>query len=713
MTPEEQAMMMQGQGQMDPALQQEIMIEAQREVETVLKDIHDGWLQSNNLVHELTKDELSDLSNRVYDEFKIDDASLEDWREELIEAHKLARQMRDGREWAGEKISDIKYPIIATACIQFQARAMPAIVKGSKVVKSKIVGKDPDGAKSARGERVATYMSWQLADDNPKWIPDMDGTLMGLPLWGVMFKKTYRCGDRNESETIYPENLVVNYFAKDFEPRATHKVYLYPNEIQERINMGIFVDFEYGEATNADDNRFDKEEKKEGKGRDEDEPHLFLEQHRWYDLDGDGYKEPYIVTMHWDTQTIVRMSVRWSSEDAQYDEEGNVIKIKPFTAFTRIPFMPAFDGSFYCMGFGRLLSPLNHAIDTIINQILDAGKHQVRPSGFIGTGVRFGKHQGAVKVKSGEFKKIQSVNDLKSQIFQLQFGEPSNVLFQTLGLLMEASNRLASMSDVLAGEVPKGDIPAATTLSIIEQGLKVYSAVHKRIHRALKEEFTKLRRLNRMYSYDIDGQPSKLALEYKEVIDEEADAHRDFNASDYDIVPVSSEEDVSDTMKALKADALIQHYGTGRLNDDEAMRRWLEAHGYDEIDKLMERPEPQPDPMLLLEERKVQVSENELQIKRMEMMGEQSNLLYKNLKLYADAIKSFAAAEAEEIGPQLEQYRTQVNSAVSIIQEYMKQIGGASGGMQQRNIPQVGAGQGNAGVQRPTPPMDRGQAGGI
>ena len=416
MTPEEQ------QTQIDPQqaaqMQQEIIAEAAEEIKSIQKDMHSAWIELNNLVPEIEEETLQDISERVVDEYKIDDDSLEEWRKELIEAHKLARQLRDNREYAGEKISDIKYPIIATACIQFQARAMPAIIKGNKVVRSRVVGKDPDGAKAARGERVSNYMSWQLADDNDHWVPDMDGALMGLPLWGVMFKKTYRNGTtgKNESDTIYPEDLVVNYYAKDFEPRATHKVYLYPNQIRERINTGAFVDFEYDTAVNEGDKKFKDDDEQTSDNRDDDTPHLFLEQHRWYDLDGDGYQEPYVVTVHWDTKTVVRVTVRWCDEDAKYDVEGNVISIKPFSTFTRIPFMPAFDGSFYCMGFGRLLSPLNHAIDTIINQLLDAGKHQVRPSGFVGTNVRFGKHQGSLAFKAGEWKKVQSVGDLKQNI---------------------------------------------------------------------------------------------------------------------------------------------------------------------------------------------------------------------------------------------------------------------------------------------------------
>jgi chaperonin GroES len=254
----------------------------------------------------------------------------------------------------------------------------------------------------------------------------------------------------------------------------------------------------------------------------------------------------------------------------------------------------------------------------------------------------------SLKFKPGEWKMVGiQGDDLRKGIVPLPVKEPSNVLFQLLGLMLEASDKLASQADVLTGEQPKGNVPATTTLALIEQGLKVFSGIYKRIHRSQKEEFKKIRRLNNLYLTD---------EQYQRVLDNPEGASKtDYDDMDLDIVPLSDSADTADVQRLVKAEALLAMRGTG-LNDKEIDKRYLEALRIDDVDSVLNIPEdeqPAPPPELLIEDAKLAQKDRELQIKMMETRA-------KVIKLRADAIKAIASAEAEEAGQQIEYYKAQI-----------------------------------------------------
>jgi chaperonin GroES len=621
---------------------------------------------------DVSEEVLKEIGETVSVGYEIDEKSREKWMEANEKIFQLAEQLGGDKTYMGEKVADVKYPIIATASVQFSARALPNMVKGADVVKCQVVGSDPQGKKAARGKRVKQHMSYQVLEQMDGWEEEMDQLLMSMALVGCEFKKTYRdpVTKKNVSELVLAQDLVVNYHAKSLEkaPRITHIIELYPNEVEERIRAGSFLEHDYKTLTRGTKNNDETEN-----NEDEDCPIVYLEQHTWYDLDEDGYKEPYIITIHKENRQVVRMVARWDVEGLEMDEEGNILRIKPVHYFTQFPFLPAFDAGFYKMGFGALLAPLTNTVNTTINQLLDAGTLANRQGGFIGSGVKIGR-TGSLYFKQGEWKTIKAMgDDLRKNIFPLPVKEPSSVLFSLLGLMLEASKELASQADVLTGEHPKGNVPATTTLALIEQGLKVFSAIYKRIYRSLKSEFKKIRRLNELYLTDeeynavIDftrvvemvdpetGQPVKVR---QQVI---ASAKADYGAKDMDIIPVSGAADVSDTQRIMKSSALLEMRGQG-LNDDEINRRHLEALGIDDIESILPEGgvERQPDPKWIIEEEKLRQGAMKLELEAMKLELAERETEGKLLKDWAQSIKALADAESKEYGPQLEIYKGQV-----------------------------------------------------
>ena len=568
----------------------------------------------SNIADKQSKDVLSDITTRSLEGYKIDLASRTEWEELNKQIIDLAKLHVKKKTYAGEVVANVKYPLIINACMQFASRAYPELIKGNNVVRGKVIGNDPTGAKLEKSQRISEFMSFQLLSHMEGWEEGVDQLLFTLPAIGCAFKKSYfdSIERKNISSLVFADDLVVNYFAESLEraPRVTHKIYLYHNEIVERITSGTFVKFDIKELGQATSDKTPDV--------DDETPHLFLEQHRWYDLDKDGYQEPYIVTIHEATQKLVRISPRWASDgvirtnndQGIQDPDGAIVKIIPEQYFTRYLFMPAIDGGFYGMGFGSLLMSTNAAINTLLNQLIDAGTLSNRQSGFLGRGLRLGRGK-SIQLKSGEWKPVDVTgDDLRKNVFPMPVREPSTTLFQLLGLLIESGKELAGMTEILSGNSPGANVPAESVLALIEQGLQVYSAVHKRIHRAQYKEFAKIKRLNALY---LDQMTYGLVLD-----DQQAIVQADFSSHDFDIEPVSDPNATTMVQRLLKAKALLDLRGEG-LDDQEILRRYLIALDIEDIEAFFpegEKPEEQ------LAMQKLQLELEELKAKIDKIMAE-------------------------------------------------------------------------------------------
>ena len=541
------------------------------------------WINTVNIAEELDQTELGEIGMKVQREYELDDQTRSDWKVRYAAWMERALQIAQPKTYPWPNASNVLFPLMTTASVQFAARAYPAIVQGRNVVKGVVIGDDKDDAKKNRSDRVGGYMSWQLLDDMPDWEPGMDMLCHVLPIVGCMFKKVYFDPgmQRNVSEVISALKICVNYNAKSFDrlPRITEEIELYPIEIEERVRSGVFLDHDYAlEAmTNA---------------ADMDAPVEFLEQHRRLDLDGDGYAEPYIVTVLRETGRVARIVAGYDMEGVTFGPDHVIRRIKPVSYYEKFDFIPNPDGGIYGIGFGHLLYPINEAINSTLNQMLDAGHLANTGGGFIGRGVSMSA--GSVRFQPGEYKQVNSTGaDLKSNIVPLPFPGPNAVLFQLLGFLVDAGKDVAAVKDILMGNQPAGNVPATTVLALIEQGMQVFSAIYKRIHRALKGEYAKLYRLNRLYMDDTAK--FRMGDQWKDV------ARSDF-AEGAGVEPVSDPTMVSDMQRLGRGQFLLQLKDDPRINGVNVLKR---VFGYAQIenadDLLIENPPAQPpDPQLVL-----------------------------------------------------------------------------------------------------------------
>lgn len=568
-------------------------------------------LEGTNIAEKLDEHKLHEIGSNAFEGFDLDKQSRESWEKQSEEWTKLATQVREAKSFPWTNASNVKYPLLTTASMQFAARAYPSLVPSDgKIVKSQIIGKDPDGQKFELADRVSTYMSYQLMHELEHWEEDMDKLLIMLPVVGTVFKKTYWDSIKKvpASDIVLPKNLVVNYWARSIKEaeRVSQIIEMSPRLLKERQRGGVFLDIDLGNAPVP-------LEKNGAPAYDETTPYTIIEQHTYLDLDDDGYPEPYIVTFHLETAKVLRIAARFD-EDKIVEEDGKIIKIEPIQYFTKFGFIPNPDGSFYDLGFGVLLGPINESVNTLINQLIDAGTLNNLQSGFLGKGLKV--RMGETQFRPGEWKAVNSTgDDLKKQIVPLPSKEPSNVLFQLMGSLITSGKELASVAEIFVGKMPGQNTPATTTMATIEQGMKVFTAVYKRIYRSLHEEFIKLFDINSTYL-----NPNT----YQEVLGVSVGPN-DFTQEQYKICPGADPTAVSQTEKLVKAQGLMELLNLGILDPVKVGLRVLEAQEQPNYQDLLNKEvaasgqiPQQPNPKLVESQAKVQALQQSSAIKQQE-----------------------------------------------------------------------------------------------
>ena len=571
----------------------------------------DKILNSVNIAEDLDKEQLHKIGKSIIDGFETDLASRRPWEKDLESWTKLALQIADTKTFPWTGAANIKYPLLATAAMQFAARAYPTLVPSNgKVVKCRVAGFDPTGEKASRAERISIHMSYQLLEQMDGWEEDMDKLLIALPIAGTVFKKTYWDAGKQQncSKLVLPKNLVVNYYARCIEDaeRISEVILMSPRKVKERQNEGIFLDTHLPRPTANDVLANDRVNRSFQLESDDDKTtdYTLIEQHCFLDLDDDGYAEPYIVTVEYNSNRVLRIVPRFSNQNVLVNEKGKVVKIEPVQYYTKYDFIPNPDGGFYSIGFGRLLGPLNESSNTIINQLVDAGSLSNLQSGFIGKGLRI--KMGEAKFSPGEWKAVNATgDDIKKQIFPLPVRDPSPVLFNLLDLLLKSGKELASVAEIFVGKMPGQNTPATTTMATIEQGMKVFTAVYKRVYRSLAKEFQKLYVLNREYM-----NPE----EYIDVLDQPVQ-QMDYLGSENDVIPAADPTAVSNQEKQAKVQALMQILQLGTINPMAVTKLYLEAFEIPNAEQFINQPQPpQPDPKQQEMQMKAQLEQQKAQM---------------------------------------------------------------------------------------------------
>ena len=569
-----------------------------------------------NLCDKLDDAALTKLANAVIEGYDIDEASMADWKERMQRGLDLAMLVKAEKTYPWTNAANISYPLITSAALQYNARAYPAIVPATDVVKASVQGQDQKGQKSGRAKRVASFMSWQLKVDSREWERGTDQLTLQLPIVGDVFRKLWwdATTNRVRSQIRLPgKHIVVNNNATTLQtaPRVSDTVDLYPHQVLTNMLSGRFREIIIPP-----------------KPEDDHSPESFIEQLCRHDLDGDDYPEPYIVTVHKETQKVVRVVAAYDVDTVRIDG-SRIIGVDPVPYLVHYQFMPSMDGGLLGTGMGLLLGDISETINSTLNMIMDSGHLSSLGGGFIGA-QNFRIKGGAQRVRPGEYRQVNFAgDDIRRGIVDLQFPGPSPVLFQVLGMLIESGREITSVSNVMTGDAGRQNMPVGTVMALIEQGQMVFTASYKRIYLALQDEFALIARLN---AKNLDPR------RYMAFLDEQADPAADFNLADMDILPVADPNAVTSMQKMGRAEFLLSLAERQLVNPQEVAMRVLDAAAVENPEALL----PQPDPMQAKQAQLMQAAQEEMlvidiRLKEAELDNLEADTLAKIAKAEKDA----------------------------------------------------------------------------
>ena len=546
-----------------------------------------------NLAEVLDEGYLQALSNELLEKFENDKSSREEWEQGYTKGLDLLGFKYEERTRPFRGASSVNHPMLAQAVTQFQAMAYVELLPSDGPVRTQVVGANNEKLQQA-AERVKDYMNYEITHKMEDYNPEMDQLLFQLPLSGSSFKKIYydEVLGRATSKFIPAEDVIVPYGASDLDScdRITQIVKLSQNDLRKKQISGFYRDIEL--TPYEGDNISDIQEKKnqiDGERPNDyssDDMTELLEMHIDIDLEGyedinpkdnqpSGIKLPYIVT-------IDRGSNKVLSVYRNFDQEDALRKKNEY--FVHYKFLPGL--GFYGFGLTHMIGGLSRTATQSLRQLLDAGTLSNLPAGFKSRGIRI--RDDDQPFQPGEFRDVDAPGgNIKDQFQILPFKEPSATLYQLMGFVVQAGQKFAAITNMDTGNDMQNRA-VGTTISLLERGSRVMSAIHKRCYYSMRREFRLLSKvfatyLPPIYPYSVYGA-------------DQAVKQTDFDDR-VDVIPVADPNIMSMAQRVTLANENLKIAMSNPMmhNLREAYRRVYEALGTQDIDQILkpiERPIP-------------------------------------------------------------------------------------------------------------------------
>jgi len=545
-----------------------------------------------NLAETIDEKELSRKAQELISYYENDEEARSEWKERYTQGLKTLDPdggMDEGEsERATRGLSVVVHPLIAEAATQFNAKAIAELYPSGGPIKTVIVG-DPDEEIEEQGRRVREFMNWQVTNEMQEYFPDLDQLLFHLPLVGQAFKKVWWDAnlDRQCSQFVKAEDFVVAPESKDLytSPRYTHVIRMPKNDFNRYVQNGYYLPAKYGSGDNMDPSGdiIGEIEGVDQYDDSNDDVMTLLEMHV-YDLfdgiDGENMDDddeddnavaiPYVITIDYDSQAVVAVRRNWKEDDELKKRRDWFVSYK---------FLPGL--GFYGFGLYHMIGGLGKAATGSLRALLDSAAFSNMQGGFK---LRGRVQGGDMQISPGEFVDLDStVDDVNKAIMPLPFKEPSGSLFNLLGYMVDAGQRFASTADLNIGDV-NPNAPVGSTVALIEQGSKAFSAIHKRLHYAQGQEFKLLADLN---AENLPDEFSFSRAGAAEII-----YRADFDDR-IDIVPVSDPNIFSTAQRIAQAQAVLEMARSAPQFHDlyAAYKRMYEAIRIPNIDEILKKPE--------------------------------------------------------------------------------------------------------------------------
>tara|TARA_R100001015_G_C4629758_1_gene190853 strand:+ start:348 stop:2750 length:2403 start_codon:yes stop_codon:yes gene_type:complete len=545
----------------------------------------------SNLAEGLSDGELGRISGDLLEQYDANKASRQEWEDAYADGLDLLGFNYEERTQPFQGASGVTHPLLAEAATQFQAQAFNELLPAGGPVRTAILGSESP-QKQAQSQRVRQFMNYYITDVMEEYTPELDQMLFYLPLAGSTFKKVYYDDTlgRAVSKFIPAEHLVVPYETSDLEtcPNITQVMRMSLNDLRKRQISGFYRDIPVIPTQQETDSVTEEINNIDGVSPsqiDYDctilECHVDLDIEGFEDLDDDGeptgIKVPYVVTISYDNGQILSIRRNYMEDDEDR---------RKMQYFVHYKFLPGF--GFYGLGLIHTIGGLSRTATAALRQLIDAGTLANLPAGFKARGLRIRDDDDPLQ--PGEFRDVDAPSGaLRDSLMLLPFKGADQTLFTLLGFVVDAGRRFATITDMKVGD---GNQQAAvgTTMALLEQGSRIMSAIHKRLHYAMRLEFKILSRvmaesLPQEYPYSVEGADSNIMA-------------TDFD-SRIDVIPVSDPNVFSQAQRIVLAQTKLElaTAAPDLHNMYEVYRDMYEALGVRDVDRLMKRlPDEEPKP---------------------------------------------------------------------------------------------------------------------
>jgi hypothetical protein len=570
------------------------------DVEEEIIELDDGSVVVNYIPKSSPQESPEFYSNlaEVFDEGVLDTLASEYL--DLIEVDKESRKQRDkqyedglrrtglGKDAPGgatfDGASKVVHPIMAEACVDFAASSSKELLPPDGIVRSDIKG-EADRLKEATASRKVEFLNWQLSEQVPEYRDEMEQLLTQLPLGGSQFLKW-----RWESEQKRPtcewvaiDNILLPWASTNFytSPRVTEVQDITEDTYRQRVEQGIYRDldnFDYtSDAPLTDQTGSEKANAKiEGK----DEPSKNVDGlRRVYeitcfirldeDAETEGQRAPYIMTIDETSGKVLALYRNWECNDEKLE------KLDWYVEFKFIPWRGA-----YAIGLPHLIGGLSAALTGALRALLDAAHINNSQTMLKLKGGRIGGQSDRIEpTQVIEIEGAPGVDDVRKLAMPMPFNAPSSVLFNLLGFLTDAAKGVVSTAEEKIGEA-NNNMPVGTAQALIEQGAKVFSSIHARLHRSQAKSLAIISRINHWYLSEMDNQ-SGTEVQV-----------RDFSYNN-DVRPVSDPNIFSETQRVAQNQALLQMATSappGMFDIRAVYRRVLGQLKVPSIDEVLPNP---------------------------------------------------------------------------------------------------------------------------
>lgn len=569
------------------------------DVESEVIELEDGSIEVNfqpkaspneapefyaNLAEVIDESTLSSLANDYLDLIDVDQESREQrdkQYEEGLRRTGLGKDAPGGATFDGA--SKVVHPIMAEACVDFAASSSKELLPPDGIVRSDIKG-DADRIKEETANRKVTFLNWQLSEQIPEYRDEMEQLLTQLPLGGSQFLK-WRFDleqKRPTCEWIPIDNILLPYASTNFytSPRVTEVQDITEDTFLQRIEMGIYrdIDSEYtSDAPLTEQTRSqeanDKIEGKQNPSKNVDGLRRIYEITCFIRLDDDeeteGRRAPYILTIDETTGKVLALYRNWECNDEKLE------KLDWYVEFKFIPWRGA-----YAIGLPHLIGGLSAALTGALRALLDAAHINNSQTLLKLKGGRIGGQSDRIEpTQVVEIEGAPGVDDVRKLAMPMPFNQPSSVLYNLLGWLTDAAKGVVSTAEEKIGEA-NNNMPVGTAQALIEQGAKVFSSIHARLHRSQAKSLAIISRLNHWYLEEMDNQ-SGTEIQV-----------RDFSYNN-DVRPVSDPNIFSETQRVAQNQALLQMATSappGMFDVRAVYRRVLGQLKVPSIDEVLPNP---------------------------------------------------------------------------------------------------------------------------